>query len=50
MERNVISQRPVLARFIPLELKGETLPLGPGLSSLKFEFSIANSRNCCLLI
>jgi hypothetical protein len=44
------SQRPVFARFMPLELKGETLPLGPGLSSLKFEFSIANSRNCCLLI
>ena len=43
-------QRPVFARFIPLELNGDTLPLGPGLSSLKFEFSIANSRSCCLLI
>jgi len=43
-------QRPVFARFIPLVLKGETLPLGPGLSSLKFEFSIASSRSCCLLI
>lgn len=43
-------QRPGFARFIPLELNGDTLPLGPGLSSLKFEFSKANSRNCCLLI
>jgi hypothetical protein len=41
---------PVFARFIPLELNGDTLPLGPGLSSLKFEFSNANSRNCCLLM
>uniref|UniRef100_A0A2P2Q9L4 KH domain-containing protein At3g08620 family n=1 Tax=Rhizophora mucronata TaxID=61149 RepID=A0A2P2Q9L4_RHIMU len=44
------SQRPVFARFIPLVLNGEMLPLGPGLSSLKFEFSKANSRNCCLLM
>lgn len=47
---NMSSHRPVLARFIPLELKGDILPLGPGLSSLKFEFIKANSRNCCLLI
>lgn len=44
------SYRPVFARFIPLVLKGETLPLGPGLSSLKLEFSRASSRNCCLLM
>lgn len=42
--------RPVFARFIPLEPKGETLPLGGrGLSSLKLEFKRASSRSCCLL-
>ncbi|MFS7945485.1 hypothetical protein Hanom_Chr06g00524871 [Helianthus anomalus] len=46
---NRILQKPVLARFIPLELKGDTLPLGCGLCSLKLLFSIANSLNCCLL-
>lgn len=36
------------ARFMPPLLKGETLP-GWGLSSLRVEFSIANSLSCCLL-
>ena len=35
--------------FMPLVLNDETLPLGSGLFS-EFEFSIASSRSCCLLI
>lgn len=41
--------QPVFARFIPLELKGDRLPLGWGLSSLKLLFSKASSLSCCLL-
>ena len=45
--------RPVLARFIPVLLKGDILGLilglMLGLSSLSVPFSIANSLNCCFL-
>lgn len=40
--------KPVLGRFIPLDVNGDTLPLGCGLSSLKL-FSMASSLSCCLL-
>ena len=39
----------VLARFIPVLLKGDMLGLMLGLSSLKVPLSIANSLNCCFL-
>ncbi|PWA57010.1 serine/threonine/dual specificity protein kinase, catalytic domain-containing protein [Artemisia annua] len=39
MDPYFVPLTPVFERFMPLVLNGDSLPRGPGLSSLKFEFS-----------